>query len=98
MISPESLLHHNGFGSGNGDIMSGIKMPGLNSGSSNGGPNPFSGIRRAGQAKRAQNFAKYSQDKNSPANLNSGSGPGGGGNFGAQKKTQFGSGLQNKFS
>ena len=24
-------------------------------------PNPFQGIRRAGQAKRAQNFAKYQQ-------------------------------------
>ncbi len=26
--------------------------------------NPFQGVRRAGQAKRAQNFEKYSQSKN----------------------------------
>lgn len=32
-------------------------MPGQSS------PNPFQGIRRAGQAKRAQNFAKYQQSK-----------------------------------
>jgi len=26
-------------------------------------PNPFQGIRRAGQAKRAQNFARFQQNK-----------------------------------
>ena len=37
-------------------------MPGLQTSSAN--PNPFQGIRRAGQAKRAQNFEKFSQQKN----------------------------------
>ena len=33
-------------------------MPGMNQ-----HPNPFQGIRRAGQAKRAQNFAKFQQNQ-----------------------------------
>ena len=37
-------------------------MPGLQTSSAN--PNPFQGIRRAGQAKRAQNFERFSQQKN----------------------------------
>ena len=37
-------------------------MPGLQISSAN--PNPFQGIRRAGQAKRAQNYEKFSQQKN----------------------------------
>jgi len=37
-------------------------MPGLQTSSAN--PNPFQGIRRAGQAKRAQNYEKFSQQKN----------------------------------
>jgi hypothetical protein len=37
-------------------------MPGLQTSSAN--PNPFQGIRRAGQAKRAQNYEKFSQKKN----------------------------------
>lgn len=35
-------------------------MPGLNN--LNAAPNPFQGIRRAGQAKRAQNFEKFQQN------------------------------------
>jgi hypothetical protein len=37
-------------------------MPGLQTSSAN--PNPFQGIKRAGQAKRAQNYEKFSQQKN----------------------------------
>jgi len=37
-------------------------MPGLQTSSAN--PNPFQGIRRAGQAKRAQNFERFSLQKN----------------------------------
>jgi hypothetical protein len=37
-------------------------MPGLQTSSAN--PNPFQGIRRAGQAKRAQNYEKFNQQKN----------------------------------
>ena len=43
-------------------------------------PNPFSGIRRAGQAKRAQNFAKFQDQKNSADS----------------KMGQFGSGAKNR--
>jgi hypothetical protein len=42
-------------------------MPGLNA--SGPAPNPFSGIRKAGQAKRAMNFEKFSQNKNTPGTL-----------------------------
>ena len=37
-------------------------MPGLQTSSAN--PNPFQGIRRAGQAKRAQNYEKFNQQRN----------------------------------
>ena len=37
-------------------------MPGLQTSSAN--PNPFQGIRRAGQATRAQNYEKFNQQKN----------------------------------
>ena len=37
-------------------------LPGLQTSSAN--PNPFQGIRRAGQAKRAQNYEKFNQQKN----------------------------------
>ena len=37
-------------------------MPGLQTSSAN--PNPFQGIKRAGQAKRAQNYEKFNQQKN----------------------------------
>jgi hypothetical protein len=37
-------------------------VPGLQTSSAN--PNPFQGIKRAGQAKRAQNYEKFSQQKN----------------------------------
>ena len=60
MISPESTLHQpQGLGK-----LSMPAMPGLNTGNS--APNPFSGIRRAGQAKRAMNFEKW-QGKDSSA-------------------------------
>ena len=36
-------------------------MPGLQTSSAN--PNPFQGIKRAGQAKRAQNYEKFNQQK-----------------------------------
>ena len=40
-------------------------LPGVNSPSPmTARSNPFQGVRRAGQAKRAQNFEKYSQSKN----------------------------------
>ena len=40
-------------------------LPGVNSPSPmTAQRNPFQGVRRAGQAKRAQNFEKYSQSKN----------------------------------
>ena len=51
MISPESTLHAPGK-------LTAPSMPGLmNAGHDN--SNPFSGIRRAGQAKRAMNFEKW---------------------------------------
>ena len=94
MLSPESMLHQP-----TGKLQM-PKMPGIGGMGEQNQPNPFSGIRRAGQAKRAQNFAKYGQKNLSPSNLNTGSGPGGGGNFGSGSNTQFGAmGKQNlKFS
>ena len=68
-------------------------MPGLQTSSAN--PNPFQGIKRAGQAKRAQNFEKFQQSKNSQ-------GPQGGFNgqknqsMGGQAGTLSGSMQQNK--
>jgi len=61
MFSPESMLH-NQIGK-----LQPPTLPGLNS-SPNAAPtsNPFSGIRRAGQAKREQSFEKFQQSKNSP--------------------------------
>ena len=44
-------------------------MPGLETPST---PNPFNGIRRAGQAKRAQNFEKFQQMKKGQVNQNFG--------------------------
>jgi hypothetical protein len=50
-------------------------------------PNPFSGIKRAGQAKREQNFLKFNAKKNSPV----------GGEPGAQAGTLMGSMKPEKF-
>lgn len=55
MFSPESHLHNQG----NIGKLSMPNMPGANVQPPQ--SNPFSGIRRAGQAKRAQNFEKFSQ-------------------------------------
>lgn len=73
-------------------------LPGMGSAGSDQRPNPFSGIRRAGQAKRAQNFEKF-QTLKSNQSLNAGSMGSGaknrfaGGDFG----TQVGSMKQSPF-
>lgn len=56
MFAPESNLQQKNFS------MKPAAMPGLTPPPDH--SNPFSGIRRAGQAKRAQNFEKFSQQKN----------------------------------
>jgi hypothetical protein len=58
-------------------------MTGFDQGSTTGGlqSNPFSGIRRAGQAKRAMNFEKFQQSNAGAQNQNQG----------GQAKTLFGS-------
>jgi hypothetical protein len=72
-----------------------VKMPNLPSVQTPPVPNPFQGIKRAGQAKRAQNFEKFQQSKNSQ-------GPQGGFNgqknqsMGGQAGTLSGSMQQNK--
>lgn len=94
MKSPESLLHQpQSF------KLQMPAMPGIDQSAPT--PNPFSGIRRAGQAKRAMNFEKW-QGKDSSA-------PGAAvpsqksfqgsvfQNQGGQAKTQFGSMKQAKF-
>jgi len=55
VFSPESNLHQKDF-SLKPPAMPGLTPPPDHS-------NPFSGIRRAGQAKRAQNFEKFQQSK-----------------------------------
>lgn len=92
MFSPESKLHLPGMGNAIGKIQQ-PNMPGLNPLPQQ--SNPFQGIRRAGQAKRAQNFEKFQQSKNSQ-------GPQGGFNgqknqsMGGQAGTLSGSMQQNK--
>jgi len=72
MIAPESLLHQPGK----------LQMPKLSGlDQRDAQPNPFSGIRRAGQAKRAMNFEKFQQSNAGAKNQN----------FGGQAKTLFGS-------
>jgi hypothetical protein len=85
MISPESLLHQpQSFSK-----LQMPNMPGLNGGQNDTAqPNPFSGIRRAGQAKREQNFEKFQQRQNGAKNQN----------FGGQAGTLNGSMRQMKFS
>lgn len=99
MKSPESLLHQP---QSTGKLQMPL-LPGINSGDTNfgsSGSNPFAGIRRAGQAKRAMNFERW-QGKDASA-------PGSatpqksfdGSKFqmaGGQAKTQFGSMKQAKF-
>lgn len=65
-----------------------VQMPPLppEDGSAAPKPNPFAGIRRAGRAKREQNFLKFQQKHDSPE----------GGEPGAQAGTLFGNvGKQN---
>lgn len=85
MHSPESFLHAPGK----------LQMPALPG--ANAAPdksNPFSGIRRAGQAKRAQNFEKFQgKDMGAPDASFDGSKFQ---NMGGQAKTQVGSMRQAK--
>lgn len=82
MFSPESALH----------LPTGkLNMPNLSgvAGAQQDGAmpsNPFSGIRRAGQAKRAMNFEKFQQSNSGTQNQN----------IGGQAKTLFGSMQQSK--
>lgn len=82
MISPESKLFQQ---SPMKLQMPTIPLPGIEGGQAS-RPNPFSGIRRAGAAKREQNFLKFQQKHQSPA----------GGEPGAQAGTLFGSMRQAK--
>lgn len=95
MVSPESLLHQPGK-------LQMPAMPGLNTTSQNNPSNAFSGIRRAGQAKRGQDFAKF-QGKvgadSAPGVASNASFDGSKyQNLGGQAKTQVGSMRQIKFS
>jgi hypothetical protein len=84
VLSPESLLHQpQSFGK-----LQMPNLPGLNDQSHTGQPNPFSGIRRAGQAKREANYEKFQQHQNGAKSQS----------FGAQAGTLNGSMKQNKFS
>lgn len=80
MFSPESALH---MPTGKLGMPS---VTGVDAGST-ATPNPFSGIRRAGQAKRAMNFEKFQQSSAGTQNQN----------LGGQAKTLFGS-MQQKHS
>lgn len=77
--------------------MPGLQTPSIPS-------NPFQGIRRAGQAKRAQNFEKYQNSKSGPQNYGQSSGSFSGAknqSLGGQAGTLAGSmrqGPQEKFS
>lgn len=90
MKSPESLLHQPGK-------LQMPSMPGLNDNSAQ--PNPFSGIRRAGQAKRAMNFEKFQGTKSSAgADVDKQAFDGAKNQLmGGAKKTQFGSTRPAKF-
>jgi len=92
MKSPESLLHQ----------QQPLKlqppvMPGLDA--QQNPPNPFSGIRRAGQAKRAQNFEKWHNAAASVPNVAPNASFDGSRYQmqGGQAKTQFGALRQAKF-
>jgi hypothetical protein len=72
-------------------------LPGLNDGNSQ--PNPFSGIRRAGQAKRAMNFERWQGSKSGAGSDVPDQKSFDGSKFqqqGGQAKTQFGSMRQAK--
>ena len=97
MLSPESKLHLPN--QGNIGKLPAPQMPGLTGGSQF-NPNPFSGIRRAGQAKRAMNFEKW-QGKSGPQNQGQSDASFSGAkhqSLGALAGTQVGSMKQNKFS
>ena len=93
MKSPESFLHQQ-------QPMGKLQppaMPGLDAQQPL--PNPFSGIRRAGQAKRAQNFEKWHNAAASVPNVAPNASFDGSKYQmqGGQAKTQFGSMRQAKF-
>ena len=96
MFSPESALHQP-------QSLGKVPMPnlpGLNTASAAAGsaPNPFSGIKRAGQAKRAMNFEKW-QGKNAGTPATAPSDNGAKNQLmGGQAGTQFGSMRQMKFA
>jgi hypothetical protein len=69
-------------------------MPGLQTSSAN--PNPFQGIKRAGQAKRAQNFEKFNQQKQNQGGSQGGFNGQKNQNMGGQAGTLAGSMQQNK--
>lgn len=96
MLSPESMLHAPGK-------LQMPALPGLNSNPSQANPaNPFSGIRRAGQAKRTQDLAKFQGKAGavSPASATPSASFDGSKyqNLGGQAKTQVGSMRQMKFA
>jgi len=90
MFSAESMLHAPGK-------MSPPAMPGLNT--DNAAPNPFSGIRRAGQAKRAMNFEKFKGKSGAAADMPDKRAFDGAKNqlMGGAQKSQFGSTRPAKF-
>jgi hypothetical protein len=92
MFAPESKLHLPGMGNQIGRVPQ-PNMPGLTPAPSN--SNPFQGIRRAGQAKRAQNFEKFQQSQQSKDPSFQGAKNQ---NFGGLVGTQSGSMRQMKFS
>lgn len=91
MISPESTLHQP-----TGKLTM-PALPGLNA-ASGADSNPFAGIKRAGQAKRAMNFEKW-QGKSAGPDAPDKAAFDGAKNqlMGGQAKTQFGSMRQAKF-
>jgi hypothetical protein len=92
MISPESKLHEP-----TGKLAM-PPMPGLMNAGQDVNSNPFSGIRRAGQAKRAMNFEKWQKAGADGANADKASFDGAKNQaFGGQAKTQFGAMRQAKF-
>jgi hypothetical protein len=92
MFSPESKLHLPGMGNAVGKVPQ-PNMPGLTPMPQQ--SNPFQGIRRAGQAKRAQNFEKFQQgQQNKDLSFQGAKNQ----SFGGLAGTQSGSMRQNKFS
>ena len=89
MISPESTLHQPA-----GKVPM-PQMPGIDQ-QKGFQANPFQGIRRAGQAKRAQNFEKWQNLKNGNANGATAFQGMKTQNFGGLAGTQNGSMRQNK--